>query len=83
MNTYAGYVQCDYCAVYDSDPGWCVLCGKLKKTGQARLRPATDGHNRRTSALSPRDSGLPVEQSTSRRSGGKKKIARDQAISLS
>ena len=61
MKTYAGYVQCDHCAVYDSDPRWCALCGKAKETAHTEVRRDADRHKRRTSAPSANESGPSVD----------------------
>jgi hypothetical protein len=67
VNTYAGYVQCPHCAVYDSDPRWCVLCGKSKEIGQTANGRAADREKRWTSVLSPNESGLTVDGRSSAR----------------
>jgi len=67
VNTYAGYVQCNHCAVYDSDPHWCALCGKPKEVGQAAHGRAVDRDKRWISMLSPNESGLTVDGRASAR----------------
>jgi hypothetical protein len=64
---YAGYVQCGHCAVFDSDPGWCALCGKPKTIGQAGISRAADRDKRRISVLSPNDSIPSVDRRVSAR----------------
>ena len=62
MNTYAGYVQCDHCRVYDTDPHWCVLCDQPKDIGQARIRRASDREHWRISVLSSNESSPAVNR---------------------
>ena len=67
MNTYAGYVQCNHCAVYDSDPRWCASCGQPKNIGQAGISRAAGRDKRRISVLSPNGSSPSVDRRVSAR----------------
>ncbi len=29
LELYAGYTRCQHCGIFDSDPEWCDLCGRL------------------------------------------------------
>ena len=67
MNTYAGYVQCDHCAIYDSNPRWCALCGQPKNIGQVGISRAAGRDKRRISMLSLSDSSPSVDRPVSAR----------------
>ena len=35
LETYAGYTRCHHCGIYDSNLGWCDLCGMRKEIQRA------------------------------------------------
>ena len=41
MQTYAGYIRCDHCGIYDRDPHWCDLC-QMPKQRHARSGTKSD-----------------------------------------
>jgi len=61
VNTYAGYIQCERCGVYDNNPNWCVLCGKRKNIDRSTNSPV-GRDSRRTSALSRNVSSANLDQ---------------------
>jgi hypothetical protein len=64
---YAGYAQCNRCAVYDSNPLWCALCGQPKNIGQAGISGAAGRDKRRIPVLSANHSSLSVDPRVSAR----------------